>query len=72
MVLPNGVSELSDQAILYDIRGRELAAFKLVQETERVVKITIPSSMYLANQLMIFSVRSEGKIYTGKFVFLKR
>ncbi len=72
MVLPNGVSELSDQAVLYDIRGRKLAALKLTQETERVIMITIPSSMYLANQLMIFSVKSGGKVYAGKFVFLKR
>ena len=72
MVLTDPVTDLSDQATLYDIRGREIAKFQLTQESRRVIKVTIPSSLYLGNQVVILSVKSNGKVYAGKFVFLKR
>jgi len=72
MILSDPVAERVDRATLYDIRGRELARFRVTQETEKVVKIYIPSSLYLTNQLIVMTVKSGDKIYAGKFIFLKR
>ena len=69
-VLSNAVSELSELATLYDIRGREITALTITQESERIIKISIPASLGLASQLMILSVKSGDRVFAGKFIFL--
>ncbi len=71
MVLSDPITEIALQAILYDILGRKIVSLDVTPETERVVKISIPSSPILANQLLIVSVEMNNKLYSGKFVFLK-
>ena len=71
MILSESVSELPKLAVLYDIRGSEIASLNLTQESGNIIKISIPSSLGLASQLMIISVKSGEKIYAGKFIFLK-
>ena len=72
MVLSNPVSEINNQAILYDILGREIARFETTLETENVVKVSIPSSLLLADQLLVLQVAVNHNIYAGKFVYLKK
>ena len=71
MVLSNAVSELAELATLYDIRGMEITAITITQESERIIKISIPAGLGLTSQLMILSVKSGDRVYAGKFVYLK-
>ncbi|NQT63821.1 MAG: S8 family serine peptidase [Candidatus Marinimicrobia bacterium] len=71
MILSESVPELPDLAMLYDIRGREIATLSMIQESGGVVKIYIPSNLNLANQLVIISVETDTKCYSGKFIHLK-
>jgi subtilisin family serine protease len=70
MILSDPVSALPELAILYDIQGREVAALSMTQESRRIIKISIPSRLGLASQLMIISVKSGNRVYAGKFVYL--
>ena len=71
MLLSEAVSDLDDKATLFDIRGRVIGSVKVTQESGSVIKISIPTSMNLASQLLILSVKSGTKVYAGKFIFLK-
>ncbi len=70
MILSEAVQELPALATLYDIRGREIAVLSITQNSNDLVKMTIPSSLGLANQLMIISVQGSKSTYSGKFLFL--
>lgn len=71
MVLSGSISTTPEVATLYDIRGREIAHLSVTQESGNIVKINIPLSLNLANQLIIVSVKTGDKFFSGKFVFLK-
>ncbi|MBC8376105.1 MAG: S8 family serine peptidase [FCB group bacterium] len=71
MILSESVPELPDQATLYDIWGREIATLSMTQESGSVIKISIPSSLNLANQLIIISVETDIRCYSGKFILLR-
>ena len=71
MVLSGSISTAPEMATLYDIRGREIAHLSVTLESGNIVKINIPFSLNLANQLIIVSVKTGDKFFSGKFVFLK-
>ncbi|NQV41010.1 MAG: S8 family serine peptidase [Candidatus Marinimicrobia bacterium] len=71
MVLSNPISTAPEMATLYDIQGREIAALSIIQESGSVVKTNIPSSLNLASQLLILSVKTNTAVYSGKFIHLR-
>lgn len=71
MVLPEPISEPPDFATLYDIRGRVLLSLNIDLEAGHLVKVTIPSTIELADQLVILSMRTSTQTYAGKLVLLK-
>ncbi|MCF7923379.1 MAG: hypothetical protein K9M55_11830, partial [Candidatus Marinimicrobia bacterium] len=71
MVLSHPISHLPEMATLYDIRGREIAALRTTQESGNIIKIYIPSSLNLTNQLLIISVKTNTAFYSGKFIHLR-
>jgi len=71
MVLSNPISTLPEMATLYDIRGREIADLSITQESGSIIKINIPSSLNLANQLLIITLETSTNVYSGKFIHLR-
>jgi len=69
MVLPDPVASNISSCRLFDVRGREIATLIPNSESAYILSLVFPEA--LASQLIIVSVEAEGKIYSGKFVFLR-
>ncbi len=71
MVLRDAVADNIAVARLFDIRGREIAILSVTPKSTNITHLVLPESLDLASQLIILSVESEGKIYSGKFVYIR-
>lgn len=71
MVLPYRIPEVVDHGELYDIRGRFVGRLDVEAVSRTTLRLALPSDIPLFDQLYIVAVRMDGKLYTGKFVYIK-
>lgn len=71
LVLPHRIPGEIESGDLYDIKGRHLAKLGVEPISTTTLRLTIPPGLLLADQLLIATLQFDGKLYSGKFVFIK-